>query len=274
MKRVFHWVKNRFQVPENMLQVVELTFQALQKGLLGDPITTPPMFRFPQIGQAIAMLLVVAFQDARAEPQVADEIPVSEEYVLRTWDVNDGLPNDHVSGLAQTPDGYLWIATWWGGLVRFDGVHFTPISLETTPGIGENLVHTAFTSRDGTLWLGLERGGVARKRGGKFEMVIPPGASTGSVVATSSLVEDPSGGIWFAYNPDPKVFRLTGTKLTSFSSKEGVNLGNDPFVHLDGKGNVWFSARTGCAVFKENRFQTIDLGTVGGRLAPEKGGGM
>jgi hypothetical protein len=40
------------------------------------------------------------------------------------WTVQDGLPQDIVRGISQTPDGYLWIATL-DGLVRFDGVRFT-----------------------------------------------------------------------------------------------------------------------------------------------------
>ena len=41
----------------------------------------------------------------------------------RPWQSNDGLPNDTITGLAQTQDGYLWIATP-VGLARFDGVRF------------------------------------------------------------------------------------------------------------------------------------------------------
>src|ERR1051326_1367638 len=53
-----------------------------------------------------------------ASPDVA---PLSSEYVLRTWQTDDGLPQNTVTGIAQTPDGYLWLATQ-GGLARFDGL--------------------------------------------------------------------------------------------------------------------------------------------------------
>src|SRR6185295_403508 len=39
------------------------------------------------------------------------------EYTFRSWTSRDGLANATVQDLAQTPDGYLWIATL-EGLVR------------------------------------------------------------------------------------------------------------------------------------------------------------
>src|SRR4051794_6544248 len=46
---------------------------------------------------------------------------------LRVWQADDGLPNNNVTGLVQTPDGYLWVATP-SGLARFDGVRFEEFS--------------------------------------------------------------------------------------------------------------------------------------------------
>src|SRR5215472_8868087 len=42
-------------------------------------------------------------------------------YFTRVWNTEEGLPNDAVTAVVQTRDGYLWLATY-DGLVRFDGV--------------------------------------------------------------------------------------------------------------------------------------------------------
>ena len=42
---------------------------------------------------------------------------------VRSWQTEEELPEVNVTGLAQTPEGYLWIATH-GGLARFDGLRF------------------------------------------------------------------------------------------------------------------------------------------------------
>lgn len=54
------------------------------------------------------------------------------------WGTEQGLPQNSVHAVAQTRDGYLWVATE-GGLARFDGVGFTVFNRENTP---------AFTSDD------------------------------------------------------------------------------------------------------------------------------
>lgn len=47
----------------------------------------------------------------------------NQSWSLRTWRAVDGLPDNTVVGIEQTPDGYLWIGTH-AGLTRFDGVRF------------------------------------------------------------------------------------------------------------------------------------------------------
>ena len=55
-------------------------------------------------------------------------------YFARTWLAEDGLPDNRVVGLAQTADGYLWVATQ-GGVVRFDGVRFQRVSIAHSPDL-------------------------------------------------------------------------------------------------------------------------------------------
>jgi len=45
----------------------------------------------------------------------------------RPWVADDGLPNNTVTAVAQTSDGYIWVATP-VGLARFDGVRFEEFS--------------------------------------------------------------------------------------------------------------------------------------------------
>src|SRR4051812_12675207 len=67
-------------------------------------------------GTVIAFLIVLAVSAAATEP----------DWLLHTWQSDDGLPNNNVSSVAQTPDGYLWIANP-SRLARFDGVRFENI---------------------------------------------------------------------------------------------------------------------------------------------------
>src|SRR5262245_47122467 len=67
-----------------------------------------------------------------------------------------------VTGIAQTEDGYLWVATN-GGLFRFDGVHFERFAEDQL--LSRNILSLAATA-SGDLWIGYYAGGVGRLRDG------------------------------------------------------------------------------------------------------------
>ena len=78
-----------------------------------------PSFRHP--GLLLALLAFVLSGGVLARP--ATMVP-SHAPVLTRFTTAQGLPLDGVNDVAQTRDGYLWVATF-GGLARFDGLRFT-----------------------------------------------------------------------------------------------------------------------------------------------------
>lgn len=229
----------------------------------------------PRFGRFVIILaaLSTAFLDAAAVEKISlDNLPVSEDYVVRKWELDDGLPNNHVSSTAQTPDGYLWIAMWWGGLARFDGVRFT----EFTEGLGSERVQSLFVAKNGTLWVGLDRGGVARLKGNRFETVVPLGPIRGREPYTSSFAEDAEGAIWFTYSMGGKIYRWKNEQLSSFASQEGfISLRGDAVVHAEGNGRIWYQSGFKCGFFNGKQFEEVDPGNNKAiELAPVPGGGM
>jgi len=82
--------------------------------------------------------------------------PQSSSYLRTDFTVEQGLPDDEVNAIAQTPNGFLWVGTD-GGLARFDGGHFTQIRLR--PGISKEIpVNFLLTAVDGALWVGTDSG--------------------------------------------------------------------------------------------------------------------
>ena len=47
------------------------------------------------------------------------------QYAHTAWKIREGFTKGRISSIAQTPDGYLWLATEFG-LLRFDGVRNVP----------------------------------------------------------------------------------------------------------------------------------------------------
>src|SRR5215470_15867789 len=64
------------------------------------------------------------------------------EFLIRSWDNEDGLPSAPVRAVARTPDGYLWIGTD-QGLARFDGVRFVTLTTNDT-SLGDNRITSLF----------------------------------------------------------------------------------------------------------------------------------
>ncbi|MFA6957403.1 MAG: two-component regulator propeller domain-containing protein [Thermoanaerobaculia bacterium] len=115
------------------------------------------------------------------------------QYVRKSWTVRDGLPHGTVRGVAQTADGYLWLATY-EGIVRFNGERFRLYDQESAAVLANNSVLTIYRSRDDTLWLGTAVGTITM-RDGAFRKLVVPGSRDEMV---NAIEETPDGTIWIA----------------------------------------------------------------------------
>ncbi|HLP11626.1 MAG TPA: two-component regulator propeller domain-containing protein [Flavobacteriales bacterium] len=50
-----------------------------------------------------------------------------QQYALKNFSVAEGLPQSQVYGTWQDPNGYIWMGTKGGGIVKFDGKKFEPL---------------------------------------------------------------------------------------------------------------------------------------------------
>ena len=71
---------------------------------------------------------------------------------FKTWTTENGLPQNNVINIAQTPDGYIWLATV-DGLARFDGVRFKVFNKATTPEMPTKRIASMFADTAGRLWM-------------------------------------------------------------------------------------------------------------------------
>src|SRR3569833_439683 len=105
-------------------------------------------------------------------PSPASSIDNASSYnVVSSLTSDNGLPQNSVKDVVQTPDGYVWAATQ-EGLARFDGVRFTVYNTRTSPGLVSNNVNQLVVDGVGALWV-LANSGVSRYRHGVFEEVTP-----------------------------------------------------------------------------------------------------
>src|SRR6476620_1030552 len=114
----------------------------------------------------IAALMALALL-CPAEALALDPAKALTQFTHSAWLMEDGLPQNSIKAIAQTADGYLWLATQ-AGLVRFDGVRFTVFNTANTPALININVMALLAARDGSLWIGTYGGGVTRLKDGTF----------------------------------------------------------------------------------------------------------
>lgn len=114
------------------------------------------------------------------------------DYLIHHWTTDDGLPQNRVTAIAQTGDGYLWLGSWFG-ISRFDGLHFQLFSRHNTPGLLDEAVAALAVPSDGLLYVAHRRG-LNRLRGDRFEEVPLEGIAPGTAVW--DLAKDGSGRLW------------------------------------------------------------------------------
>ncbi len=136
---------------------------------------------------------------------------VAAQYRFDNWTADDGLPQNSIYDIKQTPDGYLWMATV-DGLVRFDGMRFTVFNKSNTPEIVNNRFINLFVDSSGDLWAATEESGVVRLHNGRFSSF---GAAEGVTRENSFLYGDSDGNA-LLFGDDDRTIHFSDGQFSSF----------------------------------------------------------
>lgn len=156
-----------------------------------------------------------------------------ERYTARSWNVEHDLPQSSVRCITQSHDGYLWIGTW-NGLARFDGIRMKVFNGLNTPNLNPSIVDI-FEDSKHRLWIGTDGGGLMQYRNGAF--VRMDTIFGGGVITYSSIAEDPSGRIWFAYDRGISVYR--DDTFLHFNSSHGLPDASATYVFRAPDGSMY-----------------------------------
>lgn len=94
----------------------------------------------------------------------------TQDYMVKTWGVDDGLPESSVSDVVQSRDGYLWVSTLNSGLSRFDGVRFVNFDLPFASQLTGGGARRLFMDEEGVLWINGFGNYMASLRAGAFRL--------------------------------------------------------------------------------------------------------
>ncbi|MGC9944099.1 MAG: two-component regulator propeller domain-containing protein, partial [Verrucomicrobiota bacterium] len=200
--------------------------------------------RLPQILMALVIFLATG-QMGAATSQFS---PAG--LVIRAWNAQAGLPQNTVNAIAQTQNGYLWLATQ-EGLARFDGVRFTTFGLQD--GLPSVEVTALCEDHEGTLWIGTSAG-LCRHRNGQFEGMLMPERLANSDVVTA-LLEDSDRQLWVGTRTGVGIY-----KNGNFVENQAlVGLGQTVILSLaqSREGAVWIGTARGLFEYKDNHLTEI-----------------
>ncbi len=204
------------------------------------------------------------------------------QYNLDAWTTSSGLPQNTITAIAQTQDGYLWMGSF-GGLARFDGARFVVFDKSTTPALRNSGVHALLADRSGGLWVGTNgggltllkdgtartfgladglgadvvrslfqdskgrlwagtNGGLSLREGDRFRTWNATNGLTGNVVR--AIREDASGALWIGTNGDG-LFRMKDGQFTRFTRKDGLPSDLVFSLAFDKDGTLWVGTNGG-----------------------------
>ena len=150
------------------------------------------------------------------------------------WGPSQGAPLGGAVALAQTNDGYLWIAGP-SGLFRFDGIAFERVELPHDPKLSSLSLISAFAPRGGGLWVGFTFGGVALFKKEHWQVFsAADGLPAGSA---AQFAETPDGTLWVA--TDDGLARFDGGRWKAVGPQMGLPASDNPVLFVDSQGTIW-----------------------------------
>ncbi|HWD94406.1 MAG TPA: two-component regulator propeller domain-containing protein [Verrucomicrobiae bacterium] len=209
---------------------------------------------------ATACLIACCFFSRAATAVDISPTETASDYLIHTWQTERGLPQNWVSSIAQTPDGYLWIGTRYGGLARFDGVRFVPFNQQNVNALKDVQVEHLDVDDAGRLWIMMGNESVTSFRGGNFELVRQPRSEPR--VRVDQVVSAQSNAVLFAceYRSLARLHLSASNQWERIDPPPSMDPDSDTFS-ADRDGAVWFvtlDKRLGH--FANNKFELTTKG--------------
>jgi ligand-binding sensor domain-containing protein/signal transduction histidine kinase len=162
------------------------------------------------------------------------------QYASRTWHIDEGLPDNLVQAIAQTPDGYLWVGTR-AGLARFDGVRFTAYDSKNVPELKNSSITALCADRHGTLWIGTDGGGLVSFRDGIFSALTRSNGIAGDQIRV--IFESRDGSLWIGTTQG--MTQCKDGRFRNYRQADGLLSDAVNYFCEDRDGNLWIATGKG-----------------------------
>jgi ligand-binding sensor domain-containing protein/signal transduction histidine kinase len=197
-------------------------------------LTSPAVTARARVLAVVLLTLAAAAVPGGARAAGLDPRKAVTQYNLDAWTTASGLPQNTITAIAQTQDGYLWMGSF-GGLARFDGSRFVVFDKSTTPALRNSGVHALLADRNGGLWVGTNGGGLTLLKDGTARTFgIADGLGADVVRA---LFQDGKGRVWAGTNGGLSL--LEGERFRTWNAANGFTSNVVRAIREDAQGALW-----------------------------------
>lgn len=172
---------------------------------------------------------------------------------IRRWTTADNLPHNRIHDMAQTPDGFLWLATW-EGVARFDGSRFRIFDGANTPDLGRHGVRALAVDADGALWLGTTRDGLLRLQNDQWELFDQDQGLPANQIL--DLLVDSDNRLWIA-TEDQGIAIYANQRFTHIPPDRLLD-STILSLHATLSGAIWAVTRHGINVIEGDQVSVLD----------------
>jgi signal transduction histidine kinase len=220
---------------------------------------------------AAAVMAAASPMAAQAQAGIAIDVPLNQ-LQRNHWGRAEGAPS-RVTAVAQTPDGFIWVAGV-GGLSRFDGVSFDRVALRSAAPLPGGAVLIMEATADGGLWVAYPSGAVLKVRGLEVTRMPPLPASAGNV---RHLAVDALGRPWVTVATG--IYHHTGEAWQPVSSDTGLGGSSFDDIFFDAAGSLWVLTDAGIFMRRKpsSRFEQMHARQAPALMTgmlPAAGGGV
>jgi len=159
-------------------------------------------------------------------------------------------PDDLVSAFAEDRKGNIWMGLHKGGLYRYDGRGFQPLTRDD--GVPGGVIFSLFADRSGRLWIGSSGDGLGRidhPESGRPQITIYNTARGMASNIVRCVTQDREGRIYAGTGKSVDRLDPETGHIRHFTVADGLPHGEFTSALCDRSGALWFATRQGLSRF-------------------------
>ncbi len=191
----------------------------------------------PELSRVLLVLACFIVPCLSKSAECLDPHSTYAQYLSQRWTMSHGFPGGRINAIAQTPDGYLWIGTS-KGLVRFDGLTFTPVGGPNGMMTPISQAVSLVSSRDGALWVWDQDMNLRRYQQGRLGDAEFLAGQEDRVV--SAVTSSKDGEVLLATQA-PRLFRLKNGQIETLTKGGTLGIPSPQTIAQTNDGKIWMA---------------------------------